>query len=281
MIFCLLLTAASAAAEKTEETLVTGITLSETELNVPNRSTVKLSVHVEPVNAKNRKLEWTSSDETVATVKNGSIRGVGNGTCTITCKATDGSGVEASCKVIVTTIIRNMKLDRGSKMDLPVDTTVKLTPIFTPEDASVQEVTWESSNDKIVTVDEEGNITAHKTGTAKVTANATDGSRKKASITIKVDKYDLVFFDSKPKTAKYEFGSGIYSIKWKTKKGRVKVSGISSEGRMVLIGDDRWTEDCTVTPLKPGTDMIVITAGKVTNRIRVFISPDAFKEKDK
>ena len=280
LLLCLLLTAAAATAEENKDLLVTAITLSETELNVQNRSTVKVNVHVEPVNAKNRKLEWTSSDEAVATVKNGSIRGTGNGTCTITCKATDGSGVEATCKVTVSTIIRNMKIDRGAKMELPVDTTVKLTPVITPEDASIKDVTWETSNDKIVTVDEEGNVTAHKVGTAKVTAYATDGSKKKASITIKVDKYDLVFFDTKPKTATYEYGSGMYTIKWKSKKGRVKVTGIDKGGMLVLIGNSRNSDTCTVTPLKPGTDMIVITAGRVTNRIRVFISPDAFKEKE-
>jgi len=72
----------------------------------------------------------------------------------------------------------------------------------------------------------------------------------------------------------------MYTIKWKSKKGRVKVTGIDKGGMLVLIGNSRNSDTCTVTPLKPGTDMIVITAGRVTNRIRVFISPDAFKEKE-
>ena len=45
---------------------------------------------------------------------------------------------------------------------------------------------WTSSNAKIATVDENGLVTAHKAGTAKITCTANDGSKKKATVTIKV-----------------------------------------------------------------------------------------------
>lgn len=62
---------------------------------------------------------------------------------------------------------------------------------------SSQEVTWKSSNKKILTIDEEGVIRpvwnakkgAFATGTVTITATAADGSGKKASFKVTVDKF--------------------------------------------------------------------------------------------
>ena len=45
---------------------------------------------------------WTSSDESVATVYNGLVRGIAQGECTVTIAAADGSGVTKTVKVVVT-----------------------------------------------------------------------------------------------------------------------------------------------------------------------------------
>ena len=277
-VISLLLPTAVVTAEEKEEELVTGITLTETELTVNKGKTVTIRATIEPAKVKN-KPEWISTDETIATVRNGQIKGVGNGTCKIICKATDGSGIETSCSVTVTTPIRTIKIGQGTQMEVPVDTTVQLEAVITPEDASIKDLKWESAKPDIVEINEEGKVTGKKKGFSKITAYTTDGTNRKASILIKVDKYDVVFFDSKPKTVEYEYGSGIYVVKASARNKRVKITGIDKEGRMVLIGNDRWKDKCTVTPLKPGTDMIIIKAGKVTNYLRVYIAPDAFKEK--
>ena len=47
-------------------------------------------------------------------------------------------------------------------------------------------VSWSSSNPSVVTVDADGNVTAHKAGTAKLTLAAMDGSGKKATVSVKV-----------------------------------------------------------------------------------------------
>ncbi len=82
--------------------LVTGITLSETSITLQPDESKRLTATVEPADADNPALTWTSSDEAVATViSNGLVVAVANGTCTITCAATDGSGVKAECQVTV------------------------------------------------------------------------------------------------------------------------------------------------------------------------------------
>ncbi len=81
---------------------VTSITLSATELSVDLDGYEKLTATVLPSDADNPSVVWSSSDETVATVsQKGMVEAVGEGTATITCTAADGSGVQATCSVMV------------------------------------------------------------------------------------------------------------------------------------------------------------------------------------
>jgi uncharacterized protein YjdB len=80
---------------------VESITLNETA-TIKVGKTQTLSATVNPANATNKALEWTSSDNSIATVdQNGVVTGVTIGDATITCSATDGSGASASCLVTV------------------------------------------------------------------------------------------------------------------------------------------------------------------------------------
>lgn len=80
---------------------VTGVTLDKAEAEVNEGETLILVAQVEPSNATNKALEWSSSDESVATVdSNGKVTGVNNKTATITVKTKDG-GYTATCVVKV------------------------------------------------------------------------------------------------------------------------------------------------------------------------------------
>ena len=84
-------------------TLVTGITLSEATLNMKPNDTKTLTATVMPEDAENKTVAWESSNEAVATVStDGLVTAVAEGSCVITCSATDGSGVFAECQVTVT-----------------------------------------------------------------------------------------------------------------------------------------------------------------------------------
>jgi uncharacterized protein YjdB len=55
-----------------------------------------------PANAVNKELTWTSSNDSIATVVDGVVKGIDVGTATITCVSTDGSDVQFSFDVNVT-----------------------------------------------------------------------------------------------------------------------------------------------------------------------------------
>ena len=81
---------------------VSEIVLSETSVALDVDATKTLTATVLPDDADNREITWESSDESVAEVnQNGRIIANAEGICTITCRATDGSGVYAECRVIV------------------------------------------------------------------------------------------------------------------------------------------------------------------------------------
>ena len=82
--------------------LVTSITLSETSITLQPDGIKRLTATVYPSDADNRAVERASSNSGVAQVINGLVVAVAKGGCTITCSATDGSGVKAECQVTVT-----------------------------------------------------------------------------------------------------------------------------------------------------------------------------------
>lgn len=85
-----------------EITPIIEITLDKTTLSIEKGKEATITANITPQNATNKQLNWTSSDEAVATVENGVVSAVAVGTATITAAATDGSGVTATCQVTVT-----------------------------------------------------------------------------------------------------------------------------------------------------------------------------------
>ena len=81
---------------------VTSITLDKSELFLYTGNSETLTATIEPDNATNKNVTWSSDNEAVATVDNGKVTAVKEGTATITVTAQDGSGVSTSCSVTVT-----------------------------------------------------------------------------------------------------------------------------------------------------------------------------------
>lgn len=68
---------------------------------------------------------------------------------------------------------------------------IKLTATINPKNATKKTLKWTTNNKKIATVDKNGVVTINKKAggkTVKITAEATDGSKKKATFTIKIMK---------------------------------------------------------------------------------------------
>ena len=146
--------------------------------------TAKLVYSLEPKNATNKNLAWSSSNTKIATVSNGVVKGVKAGRATITVKTTDGSNLTAYCLVVVNQPVTSISLSKKATMYTGKKLALKAK--VNPANASKKELTWKSSNTKIAKVASNGVVTGVKAGTVKITATAKDGSRKSATCTVTV-----------------------------------------------------------------------------------------------
>lgn len=157
---------------------VTGVSLNKTTLNLLVGTTSTLAADVNPANAADRKVSWSSSDPAVAAVdENGTVTAAAAGRATITVKTADG-GFTADCEVNVTeeTIaLTGIRIDR-EELTLTEGDTAALIVSMVPENATEQKTVFGSSDENVVTVDPNGKITAIGAGTATVTASTEDGA---------------------------------------------------------------------------------------------------------
>lgn len=163
--------------------LLTSITLSETFLSLLTGQVYILTATVTPNDATDKSVTWTSSDTSIATVdSNGKVTAKSKGSATITCKANDGSGVEATCIVTVT----NPKPDN---IVLPTSQTVKagetitLTPTVTPANAEYT-LTWTSDDETVATVNSAGVVTGVKKGQTFINVEIDNGKAAYCKLTV-------------------------------------------------------------------------------------------------
>ena len=178
--------------------VVTDVTLDKTEVTVEEGKVMKLVATVLPDNATDKTVAWSTSNPDVATVDhNGIVKGVAAGTATVTVTTNDG-GKTASCAVTVTehqvVHVDSITLDKV-KADVNVGKTVKLVPTVGPDNADDKSVTWKSSDEKIATVDQDGNVKAVATGNATITATTVDGGYSAScDVTVKEAPADHTLF---------------------------------------------------------------------------------------
>ena len=158
----------------------TGVTLSETALSLRPTEKATLAATVAPENTTDT-LVWTSSNDAVATVKDGVITAKSEGTATIT--AACGSA-KAECVVTVLSPIpaTGVTLDKTA-LKLYEGDAAKLTAMVKPEDTTDKTIVWTSSDKTIATV-KDGAVTAVKAGTATITA-ACGEAKATCAVTVK------------------------------------------------------------------------------------------------
>lgn len=128
---------------------------------------------------------WTSSDETVATVKNGVVTALTEGSATITVKC---YALTATCVITVSEEDVFLVISNDNA-EIKVGKTLTLTAALT--DGSTPPLTWSSSDETVATVND-GVVAALQAGTTVITVSAGDGLTDTCNITV-TDEYVLIF----------------------------------------------------------------------------------------
>ncbi len=162
----------------------TGISMPDTlTLSMGSNENASVEATVMPEDATDFEIRYTSSDENVLTVtEDGYITAVSAGEADVSAEIVN-SGMAAICHVIVSPAIESLEISNGS-MTMRPEGTDTLTINVTPENVDTSSVKWTSSDESVVTVDNQGNVTAIAEGTATITASL-NGVDATCEVTVK------------------------------------------------------------------------------------------------
>ena len=156
--------------------LVEKITLSANDLTLYEGETEKLSATITPASATDKRVTWSSSDTSIATVDpNGLVTAKQMGTVTITCTAQDASKTKATCTVTVKRRFVESVTLNAHDIEIFVGEQFQLNATVKPDNAKDRTVIYKSENSSAATVSATGLITGRNPGTAVVICTARDG----------------------------------------------------------------------------------------------------------
>lgn len=171
----------------TENTLLSSLTLNLSDAHLKASETLTLAVTVGPDEATNKKVDWKSDDETVASVSaDGVVTAHKVGQASIHAIANDGGGAKATCTITVDpTMVSSITLSQEN-LSIRKNHTAQLSAIVAPTDATNASFIWSSTNEDVAKVSEDGVISAIAPGDAVIKATSQDGSQVEASCQVKV-----------------------------------------------------------------------------------------------
>lgn len=234
---------------------VTGIEIVPSSTSILVNATKQLTANVLPSNATNKAVSWSTSNASVATVSNtGSVTAKAKGTVTITAKTADG-GYQARCTVTVVSssvAVTGITLD-PSAMTLYVGDVGKLTETVSPSNATNTNVVWSSSNTSVAKVDQNGNVTAIKSGTAIIKVTTADGGfLAQSTVTVKEKTVVVQGVEISKSTMQMYVGdtdkltvnvlpSDATNKKVMWKSSDISVATVDANGNVVAVGEGNAT----------------------------------------
>ena len=257
----------------TVKVIATGIELSETSLKMYETKTKTLKATILPENATNKTVKWKSSDSEIATVnQNGKVTAKKPGTVYISATTANGKHT-AKCKVTVREIIYSTKVKLNkTKLTLDDGKNYILDATVLPENTTTKTVKWSSSNTKVATVDEYGDVTAVAPGTAYIYCKTKDnGTTAKCKVTVKEVKAKSIKFSSKSISIEYNDTRTLKPTFSPSNTTDRSLTWTSSNPKVVKV-----TSAGKIKGLKAGSSAVITATtkdGKLKASITVKVNP--------
>jgi len=235
------------------EIAVETISLGGSEFYVEVGGTTTINAVVVPETAMESSLQWTSDNPEVATVNDGVVTALREGSAVIT--VTAESGVSASCTVRVTPVITGIHLPAA--LTVAVGGSTVLTPAFSPETAGSSSLEWKSEDESIARVDQKGVVTGVNGGRTVVTVRYKEFT---ASCQIKVREAAAgVELDIKETTLEFgKDGLQLTAIVEPSNSLDYDIDWTSSDEDVAVVSPEGF-----VTPVGPGEAQITVTIDRI------------------
>ncbi len=152
----------------------------------------QLGIKTQPANAS-EPISWKSMDESIATIVDGKVMGVAAGevkiVATATSGATDTAVVTVRPKATAIKICIDSELIDTLTMYADATGSIYDTEtfgvVFEPDGAFVETIAWQTTNDKVITIDQTGYAVSQNPGNAKIVAISESGLRDTCEIVVK------------------------------------------------------------------------------------------------
>ncbi len=154
----------------------------------------------------------------------------------------------------------------ADKTTLEIGETAQLTAVITPADAT-GEITYESSNTAVATVDENGLVTAVAAGTATITAKFADKSAT-IDITVNAASVPATGIEVSAEKTSIKVGETTQLTATITPDGATDTVTYESSDTSIATVD----EDGKVTALKAGEVTITVKAGSVSDTVTITVT---------
>lgn len=192
---------------------VTGISINKSAMELIEDESEQLIATITPDNASDKKINWTSSDVSIAMVSpDGTIYAIKQGQATIMATTVDGDFV-ALCKVTVKAKVIMATAIRLSHdfETIAIGEKFQLSAVLEPENITNNNVSWTSTNPNVATVNSTGLIQALSQGVTQIIATTTDGSNLSAICEIVVEKQfiEITQIQISPSSARMPVGKSI------------------------------------------------------------------------
>ena len=242
-----------------------------TEATLSPGQKLRVQARAMPKNTNSTKVEWLSSDETVATVTDkGRITAVGVGRCSIICRSIAFPDVFGEVAVTVRIPMTAVSLNADS-LQLKAGETFQAHYTFEPTDATDLPMIWQSGNLTVATVDDKGLITAVSPGNTAVSVRNPEKKRVTDTILITVEQ-NAGTLTLKPEALTVAVGEtkrlhGLITPRNADNDLRWTISDES----VATIAPNRGT--CKLTAKAPGTCVVTVTSpdGSLTSQCAVTV----------
>lgn len=265
-----------AESEATESISVTSVALDKSSLGIVAANTETLTATVEPEDATNKNVLWSSADPSIATVTDGDVTAVSEGNTTITVMTEDGE-FTAEC-IVTVSLVAIEKIELDKEKELNIGEQVQLTPTITPSDGTNKNVRWASSDEQVATVTDGGMVKGVGAGQATITVTTQEGGKQATclvavrkpvdSVSLDIASMDMCQVDTVTLTASV-LPEDAYdkSIVWTTSDAQVASVSDSGEVTAVAEGQATITAASKVDSEKTADCIIEVVSDTITSTI--------------
>ncbi|MBR1685986.1 MAG: Ig-like domain-containing protein [Clostridia bacterium] len=218
-------------------------------------NSLSLQVSAEPDTANNRRIEMTTSDDSIVRISGTTLNPKKTGECIITVQSQSNPEVNTSYHLFIVQRVTNIKVTPDNR-STDVGGTIQMRAEVGPKDATIKDVTWSSLNEKVAVVDENGRVTGKARGQAEIRATSLDGSKRYGSYTVTIaQQAESITLKSSSEIIAVGYNRSLQATVLPNNTNDKIVIWSSSDEKIAKVNQNGY-----ITPVKAGECEITATA---------------------